>query len=127
MVRLFVTADEVMFGGCVPGDDLLRSKSLDRDSYNSGDHFNRVDWTGQDNNFGVGLPPASKNGGGWHYKQPLLANPLVKPTSEQICTATEIFQVMLRIRCDEWERAACLLEGTTDRGSPSHYIFSPLG
>jgi hypothetical protein len=36
-----------------PGDDLLRSKSLDRDSYNSGDHFNRVDWTGGDNNFGV--------------------------------------------------------------------------
>jgi len=35
------------------GDDLLRSKSLDRDSYNSGDHFNRVDWTGSDNNFGV--------------------------------------------------------------------------
>jgi pullulanase/glycogen debranching enzyme len=35
------------------GDDLLRSKSLDRDSYNSGDHFNRVDWTGRDNNFGV--------------------------------------------------------------------------
>jgi pullulanase/glycogen debranching enzyme len=35
------------------GDDLLRSKSLDRDSYNSGDHFNRIDWTGQCNNFGV--------------------------------------------------------------------------
>lgn len=35
------------------GDDLLRSKSLDRDSYNSGDHFNRVDWSGGDNNFGV--------------------------------------------------------------------------
>lgn len=29
------------------GDDLLRSKSLDRDSYNSGDWFNAVDWTGQ--------------------------------------------------------------------------------
>lgn len=25
-------------------DDMLRSKSLDRDSYNSGDHFNRIDW-----------------------------------------------------------------------------------
>jgi len=35
------------------GDDLLRSKSLDRDSYSSGDWFNRLDWSGQDNNFGV--------------------------------------------------------------------------
>ena len=25
------------------------------------DHFNRVDWTGQDNNFGVGLPPEPGN------------------------------------------------------------------
>ena len=35
------------------GDDLLRSKSLDRDSYNSGDWFNRLDWSGRTNNFGV--------------------------------------------------------------------------
>lgn len=27
-------------------DEMLRSKSLDRDSYNSGDHFNRIDWYG---------------------------------------------------------------------------------
>ena len=38
------------------GTDLLRSKSLDRNSYDSGDWFNRVDWTGQDNTFGSGLP-----------------------------------------------------------------------
>ena len=30
------------------GADLLRSKSLDRNSYNSGDWFNRVDWTPPD-------------------------------------------------------------------------------
>jgi pullulanase len=29
------------------GDDLLRSKSLDRNSYNAGDWFNALDWTGQ--------------------------------------------------------------------------------
>ena len=28
------------------GTDLLRSKSLDRNSFNSGDWFNRIDWTG---------------------------------------------------------------------------------
>jgi pullulanase len=35
------------------GDDLLRSKSLDRDSYNSGDWFNKLVWDGSGNNFGV--------------------------------------------------------------------------
>ncbi|MFW5709457.1 MAG: pullulanase-type alpha-1,6-glucosidase, partial [Chloroflexota bacterium] len=34
------------------GDDMLRSKSLDRDSYNSGDCFNRLDFTYQINNWG---------------------------------------------------------------------------
>lgn len=37
------------------GDDLLRSKSLDRDSYNSGDWFNKLIWDGSSNNFGVCL------------------------------------------------------------------------
>ena len=27
------------------GDELLRSKSLDRDSYDSGDWFNKIDWS----------------------------------------------------------------------------------
>lgn len=83
---------------CTAGDDLLRSKSLDRDSYNSGDHFNRMDWTGQDNNFGVGLPIASKNYGNWGHKRRLLANPMLKPTPVHIQTATAIFQLMLQIR-----------------------------
>ena len=34
------------------GTDLLRSKSLDRNSYDSGDWFNRIDWTGQEQRFG---------------------------------------------------------------------------
>ena len=38
------------------GMELLRSKSMDRNSYDSGDWFNRVDWTLQDNFFGSGLP-----------------------------------------------------------------------
>ena len=39
------------------GDDLLRSKSLDRDSYNSGDWFNKLIWDGSSNNFGVRSVP----------------------------------------------------------------------
>jgi pullulanase len=36
----------------MPGIDTLRSKSMDRNSYNSGDWFNRLDWTYSDNYFG---------------------------------------------------------------------------
>ncbi|XP_073224055.1 pullulanase 1, chloroplastic isoform X2 [Cicer arietinum] len=47
------------------GDEILRSKSLDRDSYNSGDWFNRLDFTYNSNNWGVGLPPQEKNEKSW--------------------------------------------------------------
>ena len=57
-----------------------------------------MDWTGQDNNFGVGLPPASKNSMGWYYKRKLLSNPMVKPNAGHIQTASELFQLLLQIR-----------------------------
>ena len=34
------------------GEDLLRSKSMDRNSYDSGDWFNRVDFSGHDEPLG---------------------------------------------------------------------------
>ena len=39
------------------GIDLLRSKSLDRNSYDSGDWFNRIDWSGDEST--LGLRPAA--------------------------------------------------------------------
>ena len=72
----------VLLGQGVPfmhaGSDLLRSKSFDRDSYNSGDWFNRLDFTYQANNYGVGLPVAGKNQDNWVIMQPRLANPDLK-------------------------------------------------
>ncbi len=45
------------------GSDLLRSKSLDRNSYDSGDWFNAIHWNCQDGNgFGRGLPPPPQPG-----------------------------------------------------------------
>jgi pullulanase/glycogen debranching enzyme len=39
------------------GTDLLRSKSLDRNSYDSGDWFNAIHWNCEDGNgFGRGCP-----------------------------------------------------------------------
>ncbi|KAK9823625.1 hypothetical protein WJX72_004323 [[Myrmecia] bisecta] len=80
------------------GDEILRSKSLDRDSYNSGDWFNAVDWTYQTNNFGVGAPPATKNEGAWPLKRPLLARADLKPSSDLIRQTRDFFLDCLRIR-----------------------------
>lgn len=80
------------------GTDLLRSKSLDRDSYNSGDHFNAIDWTGTQNNFGVGLPVEEKNGDKWSLQAPLLANAALKPATADITAATLGAQDLLRLR-----------------------------
>ena len=80
------------------GTDTLRSKSLDRNSYDSGDWFNRLDWTHADNNFGVGLPPARDNADNWPLARPLLANPLIKPGAAEIAWTRDAFRDLLRIR-----------------------------
>jgi pullulanase len=69
------------------GDDLLRSKSADKNSYNSGDWFNKLDFTYQADNWGVGLPVQSDNGGDWAIEQPLLADTTIRPGHEQIIEA----------------------------------------
>src|SRR3546814_25118 len=66
------------------GGELLRSKSLDRNSFDSGDWFNRIDWTGADNHFGTGLPPATDNRESWPQMAPLLADARIKPTADEI-------------------------------------------
>ncbi|WP_428772578.1 pullulanase-type alpha-1,6-glucosidase [Vibrio sp.] len=43
------------------GGELLRSKSMQRDSYDYGDWYNRVDFTLQDNNWDKGLPAKDKD------------------------------------------------------------------
>lgn len=80
------------------GADLLRSKSLDRNSYNSGDWFNTLDWTGADNGFGHGLPPAGDNEAKWVFQQPLLADPALQPAAGDVATATEAAQDLLELR-----------------------------
>ncbi|MFC6358894.1 pullulanase-type alpha-1,6-glucosidase [Luteococcus peritonei] len=80
------------------GADLLRSKSLDRNSYNSGDWFNTLSWTGEDNGFGKGLPPAADNESKYSFMQPLLADPSLKPTAAQVQAATGQAQELLQLR-----------------------------
>ncbi|CAL5209034.1 unnamed protein product [Lathyrus oleraceus] len=80
------------------GDEILRSKSLDRDSYNSGDWFNRLDFTYNSNNWGVGLPPREKNEKSWSLIQPRLADPSFRPQRSDILATMDNFLNLLRIR-----------------------------
>ncbi len=84
------------------GSDILRSKSLDRNSYDSGDWFNRVDWSyadgTYDNNFGVGLPPAWDNSSRWGIMGPLLADSSLNPSSANAVAAAAHLRETLRIR-----------------------------
>jgi pullulanase/glycogen debranching enzyme len=80
------------------GDEILRSKSADRNSYNSGDWFNRIDWTLKTNNWGVGLPPAQGNEEDWPIIGPALADPNLKPTERDIKDTLRHTLEMLIIR-----------------------------
>lgn len=80
------------------GADLLRSKSLDRNSYDSGDWFNELDWSGQTNGFARGLPPAADNEAKWPFQQPLLADPALVPTPQDIATASDAATELLELR-----------------------------
>jgi pullulanase len=80
------------------GMDVLRSKSLDRNSFDSGDWFNRLDWTYTDNGFGAGLPPSNDNGKDWALLRPVLADPTIKPTPADIAWMRDAFNDLLKIR-----------------------------
>ncbi|MET3117012.1 pullulanase [Undibacterium sp. GrIS 1.8] len=80
------------------GIDTLRSKSMDKNSFESGDWFNRLDWTYTDNYFGTGLPPKPDNAVDYPLIRPLLSNPAIKPDPQNIAMARDMFRDLLRIR-----------------------------
>ncbi|MFE1377117.1 alpha-1,6-glucosidase domain-containing protein, partial [Streptomyces pharetrae] len=82
------------------GTDLLRSKSLDRNSYDSGDWFNAIHWNCADGNgFGRGLPPAADNRDKWPYARPLLTR--IGVGCPQIEGASAAYRDLLKIRTTE--------------------------
>ncbi|MFF2731476.1 pullulanase-type alpha-1,6-glucosidase [Streptomyces sp. NPDC058008] len=84
------------------GTDLLRSKSLDRNSYDSGDWFNALHWDcRKGNGFGRGLPPAADNEDKWSYGRPLLASAALSPGCAQITATSTAYQDLLTIRTTE--------------------------
>jgi pullulanase len=80
------------------GADLLRSKSMDRDSYNAGDWFNAVDLTKENNNWNIGLPNAEKNQEKWPEIMTVSGNPQAAAQPQDIAFAGDVFQEFLAIR-----------------------------
>ncbi|XVV05317.1 pullulanase-type alpha-1,6-glucosidase [Actinosynnema sp. CA-248983] len=80
------------------GAEFLRSKSLDRNSYDSGDWFNRYDPSLRDNGFGRGLPPAADNRDKWPYATPLLSDGALKPATADMRQGVDNTLELLRIR-----------------------------
>ncbi|WKB52135.1 alpha-1,6-glucosidase domain-containing protein [Eleftheria terrae] len=79
------------------GSDVLRSKSMDSNSYNSGDWFNRLDWSYATNHFGTGLPPSGDEALARETLAPAhLAR--LRAGRPQIEQARDMFRDLLRIR-----------------------------
>ncbi|WP_229662772.1 pullulanase-type alpha-1,6-glucosidase [Nocardioides phosphati] len=82
------------------GSDLLRSKSLDRNSFDSGDWFNAIHWNCADgNDFGRGLPPAADNRSKWQWARDLLGS--IHVGCDDIDAASAAWRDLLRIRKTE--------------------------
>ena len=80
------------------GLEVLRSKSLDRNSYDSGDWFNRLDYTGADNGFGRGLPQRGDNGRDWPLLASRLTDARIQARPQDVAFMRDAFLDLLRIR-----------------------------
>ncbi|MFC1413032.1 pullulanase-type alpha-1,6-glucosidase [Streptacidiphilus sp. N1-12] len=86
-------------GFAVAGSDLLRSKSLDANSFDSGDWFNAIQWNcAAGNGFGKGLPLAASNQASWVFAQPLLADPALVPGCAAETSTSAQYQEFLRVK-----------------------------
>jgi pullulanase-type alpha-1,6-glucosidase len=80
------------------GVDMLRSKSFDRDSFNSGDWFNSLDFTYATTNWGNGVPVAEKNEADWELMKPYLANPDLAPLQGDVEASVAHLREILEVR-----------------------------
>lgn len=80
------------------GGDLIRSKSMDKNSYDSGDWFNFVDFTKTTNNWNVGLPLAQDNEDNWTTIDGIITNSETSVQPSHIAFASDVFKELLSIR-----------------------------
>ncbi|MEN9629366.1 MAG: hypothetical protein RJA10_2593 [Pseudomonadota bacterium] len=110
------------------GVDLLRSKSMDPNSYDSGDWFNRIDWSGRRNHFGSGLPPGVDDAVTRELTAARLRDRSAQPAPADIDFTRRAMRDLLAIRAssrlfrlqtaDEVQRRL-RLHGTGPQGSPT--------
>ncbi|MGY5617618.1 pullulanase-type alpha-1,6-glucosidase [Vibrio cincinnatiensis] len=99
-----VSLSTAMLGQGVPfihmGSELLRSKSMQRDSYDSGDWYNRVDFTMDSHNWDIGLPRQDKDGDNWNIIKEVIAgsDTNAKPAKEQIEAMNRYFHELAQLR-----------------------------
>jgi pullulanase len=124
--RQILALSVVTLGQGIPffmgADDLLRSKDMDSDSYDSGDWFNHIDWSGKTSNWGTGLPLARHDRMRWEMEQPLLSDPSLRPAPEDIRLAETTFQEFLKIRY-----SSGLFRMPTSREIETHLHFLNVG
>ncbi len=80
------------------GGEVLRTKSLDADSYDSGDWFNRLDFGYETNGWGMGLPMAEKNRDRWTTIRDRIRRDDLAPKRAEILLANGAFQDLLAVR-----------------------------
>lgn len=92
----------VMFGQGIPfthqGVELLRSKSMERDSYDSADWYNKVDYTLTDNNWNKGLPRADKDQDNWALIEQVIANDNTQARPDDMAHMVEYYKELTRLR-----------------------------
>jgi len=80
------------------GTEILRSKSMDRNSYDSGDWFNEIDWTLATGKWNQGLPRQSENSGNVDQVKTLILDVTAAPDAAARATALANFKEFLQIR-----------------------------
>ena len=80
------------------GQEILRSKSLDGNSYDSGDLFNVLDWTYQHNSFGTAVPELQGSAEAKALSLSLLKDDTLRPAGADIAWTLDAHKDLLKIR-----------------------------
>lgn len=80
------------------GSELLRSKSMERDSYDSGDWFNVVDFSYQTTAWNRGLPRQDKDGDNWDLIGEVIQHFPSGPSPQDIAYTHEQVATLLSLR-----------------------------
>jgi pullulanase len=80
------------------GGDLIRSKSMDRNSYDAGDWFNWVDFSKTSNNWNIGLPLDENNQDRWTTIGNLAANAEAQTSMGHIALSSSVFKEFVAMR-----------------------------